>query len=78
MEKEEPMSNPDTTTAALQYIMTMLLQRLDATGAVKLDEMIAGVQSDLQACIDPTPAVQETFKETLNILRFARNCGTGQ
>lgn len=47
VEKEEPMSNPDTTTAAMQYIMTMLLQRLDATGAVKLDEMIAGVQSDL-------------------------------
>jgi len=72
------MSNPDTTTAAMQYIMTMLLQRLDATGAVKLDELIAGVQSDLQASSDPTPAVQETFKETLNILRFARNCGTGQ
>jgi len=78
VEKEEPMSNPDTTSAAMQYIMTMLLQRLDATGAVKLDEMIAGVQSDLQACIDPTPAVQETFKETLTLLRFARNCGTGQ
>ncbi|EOA05029.1 hypothetical protein HFRIS_009110 [Herbaspirillum frisingense GSF30] len=72
------MSNPYTTTAAMQYIMTMLLQRLDATGAIKLDGMIAGVQSDLQACVDLTPAVQETFKETLNILRFARNCGTGQ
>jgi len=78
VEKEEPMNNPDTNTAALRYIMTMLLQRLDATGAVKLDEMIAGVQSDLQACSDPTPAVQETFKEALNILRFARNCGIGQ
>lgn len=47
-----------------------------AAGTVKLDEMIAGVNGDQQACINPTPAVQETFQETLKILRFAKNCGT--
>ncbi|MDR6743313.1 replicative DNA helicase [Herbaspirillum sp. 1173] len=72
MEKEEP----DTNVAAIRYIITMLLQRLDATGAVKLDEMIAGIQGDQLACVNPSPAVQETFQETLKILRFAKNCGT--
>lgn len=72
MEKEEP----DTNAAAIRYILTMLLQRLDATGTVKLDEMIAGANGDQQACINPTAAVQETFQETLKILRFAKNCGT--
>lgn len=75
MKKEGPASHPDVDVAAMRYIMMMLLQRLDAAGHVQLKEMIAGVESDQQASGNTPPVVQETFNETLRILRLANNGG---
>ncbi|MGO0789384.1 hypothetical protein ACTOWA_05890 [Herbaspirillum seropedicae] len=78
MIEKKTFNNPDVKIAAMQYLMTMLLQRLDAAGQVHLKEMIAGVEADQQAAENADMMAKETFCETLQILRFAQNLIKGR
>lgn len=68
-------SKPDAALAAIRYVLIMLLQRLEGTGQIDLKEIIAGVQADEQASTGASPLIQETFLETLKLLKFAQRRG---
>jgi hypothetical protein len=74
---ENQPSNSDVMVAAVQYPMTMLLQRLEAAGQIQLKEMIAGVENDQKASQGASLTAHETFGEALRILQFANTCGQG-
>lgn len=64
----------DTKTEATSYLLTMLLQRIEAQLPGTLDDMIEGVKSD-QASVSGTPVkgrnIHEVFEEALRLLAIA-------
>ncbi|WP_413458342.1 hypothetical protein [Herbaspirillum huttiense] len=71
MMDQESKHSPETRMAAMNYIMMMLLQRLDSAGHISLTEMIAGVEGDQAAATDVSSPVQATFGAALELLHLA-------